>query len=134
MCKYCEIDKISHEAKRKFRKNQRMTVSIVTNMFNEDMYYLNIKSTHGTSECININYCPACRQKIRSVIHMTKEIKVRAYSIQHLKRQIHGRKDCIIYITHSCSNEIKKIDFSDYLELEEDLKSRNIKLKVEEDI
>ena len=39
---------------------------------------------------------------------MTKEIKVRAYNIQHLKRQIHGRKDCIIYIIHSCSNEIKK--------------------------
>ncbi len=60
------------------------------------------------------------------------EIKIRAYSLRHLKRQIHGRKDCIIFIPFSCSKEIEKMDFSDYLELEEDLKVRNIKLKVEE--
>ncbi len=55
-------------------KNQRMTVSIVTNMFNEDMYYLNIKSTCGTGECININYCPVCRKKIRRT-SMNKKIE-----------------------------------------------------------
>ena len=54
------------------------------------------------------------------------EIKIKAYSIQHLKRQIHGRKDCIIFIPYSCSKEIEKMDFSDYLELK-----KNIKLKVE---
>lgn len=60
------------------------------------------------------------------------EIKIMAYNVQHLKRQIHGRKDCIIYIPYSCSKEIEKMDYSDYLELEENLKARNIKLKVEE--
>lgn len=60
------------------------------------------------------------------------EIKIRACNVQHLKRQIYGRKDCIIFIPYSCSKEIEKMEFSDYLELEEDLKARNIKLKVEE--
>ena len=60
------------------------------------------------------------------------EIKVRAYNVQHLKRQMYGRKDCIIFIPHSCSKEIEKMDYSDYLELEEDLKAKNIKLKVED--
>ena len=59
------------------------------------------------------------------------EIKIRAYNLHHLKRQVHGRKDCIIFIPFSCSKEIEKMDFSD-LELEEDLKSRNINLQVEE--
>lgn len=66
------------------------------------------------------------------MLKIKDEIKIRAYSIQHLKKQIHGRKDCIIFIPYSCSKEIERMDFSDYLELEEDLKARNIKLKVEE--
>lgn len=63
-----------------------------------------------------------------------EEIKVRAYNVKHLKRQIQGRKDCTIFIPYSCSNEIEKMDYEAYLILEEDLKSRNIKLKVEEEI
>ena len=59
------------------------------------------------------------------------EIKVRAYNIQHLKRQIKGRKDITIFIPYSCSNQIERMDYMDYLELEKDLKTRNIKLKVE---
>lgn len=61
-----------------------------------------------------------------------RETKVKAYSVQHLKRQMYGRKDCIIFITYSCSKEIERMYYSDYLELEEDLKARNIKLKVED--
>lgn len=60
-----------------------------------------------------------------------EEVKVRACNVRHLKRQIHGRKDCIIFISYSCSKEIEKMDFSDYLELEEELKARNIKIQVE---
>ena len=60
------------------------------------------------------------------------EIKIRACNVQHLRRQLHGRKDCTIFIPHSCSREIEKMDYKDYLVLEEDLKTRNIKLKVEE--
>lgn len=60
------------------------------------------------------------------------EIKIRASNVRHLKRQIHGRKDCTIFIPYSCSKEIEKMEFSDYLELEQDLKARNIELKVEE--
>ncbi len=59
------------------------------------------------------------------------EIKVKAYNVRHLKRQIYGRKNCIIFITYSCSKEIKKMDYTDYLELERDLKARNIKIQVE---
>ena len=59
------------------------------------------------------------------------EIKVKDYNVQHLKRQIYGRKDCIIFIPHSCSKEIEKMNYSDYLELEEELKVRNIKIQVE---
>ena len=60
------------------------------------------------------------------------EIKIRAYNVQHLRRQLHGRKDCTIFITYSCSREIEKMSYEDYLVLKEDLKTRNIKLKVEE--
>lgn len=59
------------------------------------------------------------------------ETKIRAYNIRHLKRQIYGRRDCTIFISYSCSKEIEKMNFSDYLELEEDLKARNIKIQVE---
>ena len=61
------------------------------------------------------------------------EIKVRAYNVNHLRRQIHGRKDCTIFIPYSCSNEIEKMDYESYLSLKERLKTRNIKLKVEEE-
>ena len=61
------------------------------------------------------------------------EIKVKAYNVNHLRRQIHGRKNCTIFIPYSCSNEIEKMDYEDYLVLEKDLKVRNIKLKVEEE-
>ncbi len=59
------------------------------------------------------------------------EVKVRAYNVRHLKRQMKGRKDCTIFIPYSCSKEIEKMDYTDYLELEEDLKARNIKIQVE---
>lgn len=36
------------------------------------------------------------------------EIKIRAYNAHHLKRQIRGRKDCIIFMPYSCSREIEK--------------------------
>ncbi len=59
------------------------------------------------------------------------EVKVRAYNVRHLRRQMYGRKDCTIFIPYSCSKEIEKMDYTDYLELEEDLKARNIKIQVE---
>ena len=65
------------------------------------------------------------------MLKIKDDTKVRAYNVRHLKRQIYGRKDCIIFIPHSCSKQIKKMDFSDYLELEEELKARNIKIQVE---
>ena len=66
------------------------------------------------------------------MLKIKDEIKIRACNVHHLKRQLHGRKDCTIFIPYSCSKEIERMDFSDYLELEQDLKARNIKLKVEE--
>lgn len=66
------------------------------------------------------------------MLKIKDKIKIIACNINHLKRQIHGRKDCTIFISYCCSKEIEKMDFSDYLELEQDLKARNIKLKLEE--
>lgn len=63
---------------------------------------------------------------------MITKCEIKAYGIQHLKRQIYGRKDCTILISYSCLKEIKKMNYSDYLILQEDLKIRNIKLKVED--
>ena len=60
-----------------------------------------------------------------------REIKIRAHNLQHLRRQMYGRKDCTIFIPYSCSNEIEKMEYSEYLKLQEELKSRNIKLQVE---
>lgn len=65
------------------------------------------------------------------MLKIKDETKVRAYNLKHLKRQIHGRKDCIIFIPYSCSKEIEEMDYSNYLILQEDLKARNIKLKDE---
>lgn len=64
------------------------------------------------------------------MLKIKDDIKIRAYNVQHLKRQMHGRKDCTIFISYSCSKWIEKMDYSDYLELEEDLKVRNIKIQV----
>lgn len=62
------------------------------------------------------------------------EDKIKAFSLRHLKRQIHGRKDCTIYISRACQLEIaKQITREEYLDLMEELKARNIQLKVEED-
>lgn len=61
-------------------------------------------------------------------------LKVRACNLHHLRRQIYGRKDCTIYISYICNYEIKKeMSYSDYLNLIEELKVRNIKLEVEEE-
>lgn len=59
------------------------------------------------------------------------EIKIRAYSLRHLKRQVYGRKDCTIYITYNCAREINHLSILDYDEFMEDLKARNIELKDE---
>ena len=66
------------------------------------------------------------------MLKIKDDIKIRAYNVQHLKRQMHGRKDCTIFIPYSCSKEIEKMDYLNYLELEEDLKARNIKIQVQE--
>lgn len=47
MCKYCEIDILSNEAKRNIKKNQRVTIKIVRNMLNENLYYLEIDTNNG---------------------------------------------------------------------------------------
>lgn len=49
---------------------------------------------------------------------MKNEIKIRAYNVHHLKRQIMGRKDCTIFIPHSCSREIEIMDYLSYLDLQ----------------
>lgn len=66
------------------------------------------------------------------MLKIKDEIKIRAYSVRDLKRQMYGRKDCTIFIPYSCSKEIENMLYSEYLELEEDLKARNIKIQIEE--
>lgn len=64
MCKYCEIDNITNEAKRNIRKNQRVTIKIVRNMLNENLYYLEVDTNSYQKEVIDINYCPMCGRKL----------------------------------------------------------------------
>lgn len=75
MCKFCEVDELTNEGQRKLRKNQRMTVFIGTNMLDKNIYYLEIKPTRMTGECISISYCPICGRKLgdgKGVIKWTK--------------------------------------------------------------
>ena len=67
MCKYCEIDDITNEAKRHIRKNQRVTIKIVRNMLNENLYYLEVDTNSYQKEVIDIKYCPLCRKEARRV-------------------------------------------------------------------
>lgn len=55
-----------------------------------------------------------------------------ARHLKDLKNKIMGRKDCIIYITFNCAKEIRNLDNYDYIELEEELKARNITIVEEE--
>ena len=64
MCKYCEMDILSNEAKRNIRKNQRVTIKIVRNMLNENLYYLEIDTNSYQKEEISILYCPMCGKKL----------------------------------------------------------------------
>lgn len=67
MCKYCEIDDIENEAKRHIRKNQRVTIKIVRNMLNKNLYYLEVDTNSYQKEVIDIKYCPLCRKEARRV-------------------------------------------------------------------
>lgn len=89
-------------------------------------YYIQKESLEHKNKIIN-----NLKNKLDNSIPKEKA-KIRAYTVQHLKEQIRGRKDCTIFIPYSCSKQIERLEFSDYLELEKDLKARNIKIKVEE--
>lgn len=67
MCKYCEIDDIENEAKRHIRKNQRVTIKIVRNMLNKNLYYLEVDTNSYQKEEIDIKYCPFCRKEVGRV-------------------------------------------------------------------
>ena len=64
MCKYCEIDDITNESKRHIRKNQRVTIKIVRNMLNENLYYLEVDTNSYQKEVIDIKYCPMCGRRL----------------------------------------------------------------------
>lgn len=64
MCKYCEMDILSNEAKRNIRKNQRVTIKIVRNMLNENLYYLEVDTNSYQKEVIDIKYCPKCGREL----------------------------------------------------------------------
>lgn len=66
-CNYCNIDELTHEAKRKIRKNQRMEIYISTNFFHKDVYYLRILPARNTEETIDINFCPFCGRKLKEM-------------------------------------------------------------------
>ena len=73
MCKYCEIDILSNEAKRNIRKNQRVTIKIVRNMLNKNLYYLEVDTNSYQKEEIPITYCPMCRKEARRVTKKEKQ-------------------------------------------------------------
>ena len=64
MCKYCEMEILSNEAKRNIRKNQRVTIKIVRNMLDENLYYLEVDTNSYKKEVIDINYCPMCGRRL----------------------------------------------------------------------
>lgn len=64
MCEYCEMDILSNEAKRNIRKNRRVTIKIVRNMLNENLYYLEVDTSSYQKEEIQISYCPMCGRKL----------------------------------------------------------------------
>lgn len=63
-CNYCNVDELTHEAKRKIRKNQNMKIVLGTNFFNKNIYYLEIIPERSNKEIIDIKYCPFCGRKL----------------------------------------------------------------------
>ena len=82
MCKYCEMDILSNEAKRHIRKNQRVTIKIVRNMLNKNLYYLEVDTNSYQKEVIDIKYCPLCRKEARRV---TKKEREKQEKIEYIK-------------------------------------------------
>ena len=64
MCKYCEMDYVGNVSKKPLRNRKSLKVQIVTNAFNENLYYLNILPERASSESISINYCPMCGKRL----------------------------------------------------------------------
>ena len=62
MFKYCEIER--NIAKRPMKNRKSLKVQIVTNAFNENLYYLNILPERASGASIDINYCPMCGRKL----------------------------------------------------------------------
>lgn len=58
--------------------------------------------------------------------------KIVARYLRDLKEKMQGRSNCIIYITHNLAVEIYRLDNYNYMELQEELKARNIKIVEEE--
>ena len=86
MCKYCEIDILSNEAKRNIKNNQRVTIKIVRNMLNENLYYLEIDTNSYQKEEISISYCPMCRKeagRVKSVQEINEEIQKHKEAIKN---------------------------------------------------
>lgn len=54
--------------------------------------------------------------------------KIVARYLRKLKEKMQGRSNCIIYVTHNLVVQIYKLDNYDYMELCEELKTRNIKI------
>ena len=67
MCKYCEIDDRTDEAKRCIRKNQRVVINIIRHMSLKNLYYLKVDTNSWKKDVIDINYCPMCRKEARRV-------------------------------------------------------------------
>lgn len=63
-CNYCNVDELTHETKRKIRKNQNMKIVLGTNFFNKNIYYLEIIPERANKEIIDIKYCPFCGRKL----------------------------------------------------------------------
>lgn len=64
MCKFCEIDDRTDEAKRYIRKNQRVVINIIRHMSLKDLYYLRVDTNSWKKDVIDINYCPMCRKEV----------------------------------------------------------------------
>lgn len=140
MCKYCEIDDITNEAKRHIRKNQRVTIKIVRNMLNKNLYYLEVDTNSYQKEVIDIRYCPFCRKEVImnidnnkpvnnilrcTIIFYEEETKPNTWGSNNVEYEIYyNSKDGIMQV-----HEIGAFGDSTLVAMYQDRRNRGITLK-----
>ena len=111
MCKFCEIDDRTDEAKRYIRKNQRVVINIIRHMSLKDLYYLRVDTNSWKKDVIDINYCPMCRKEVGRMKHITlKEM------LEEIAQCILEQKEIKDYYWKDGEGEFRRITEIDLLD------------------